>query len=422
MYFVWIVSAVTGVIILFILLASSGKFWIFQQVADWFFTWLSLYLRELNCRYDLIKCRPKRIILIRHGQSLANVDHTIYCHTADNKIKLSNKGIEQALDCGVTLRDKIINNPNEKIVVYYSPFQRCKETMKYILQAFNVDFDINNAKLSIIDESNNYNINNNDKKIDAASERDIKNYSNYLKTEFGETPENNLTSFNQDIFNRSQIARVVEDPRLREQEWGNLQQPQKQTLTEKEKTQQTILTSMGSENKDDHERHGQLQAEDHSDSEDVNVLLDAKNKVLNKGKTGSDCNGINSMNNLSTKELRQKIGRFYFRFETGESGCDVYDRVSGFIASMFRHFEFGIFSKQYFTYRNVECNIEWNVLIVTHGLTMRIFLQRFFHWNVEKFEQMWNYPNCGICVLEKQNNGRYNMITPLPKKPQKKIV
>ncbi|MEP6800191.1 MAG: phosphoglycerate mutase family protein, partial [Lapillicoccus sp.] len=72
------------------------------------------------------------------------------------------------------------------------------------------------------------------------------------------------------------------------------------------------------------------------------------------------------------KKLRDAYGHFYYRFTHGESGSDVYDRVSTFLESMFRDFE---------TPRSPD-----SILIVTHGLTMRLFCMRWFHWSVEYFE------------------------------------
>jgi broad specificity phosphatase PhoE len=65
---------------------------------------------------------------------------------------------------------------------------------------------------------------------------------------------------------------------------------------------------------------------------------------------------------------KNKIGSFFYRWPRGESGCDVYDRVSGAIDTLQRHF------KRLHTYPLD------NVVIVSHGLTNRLFLMRWFHW------------------------------------------
>lgn len=76
--------------------------------------------------------RPKRIILVRHGNSVANNNYDILQHTPDNKINLSEKGIEQAKEAGRRLK-KLIGN--ESIQFYVSPYQRTKETYQNILES-----------------------------------------------------------------------------------------------------------------------------------------------------------------------------------------------------------------------------------------------------------------------------------------------
>jgi broad specificity phosphatase PhoE len=76
------------------------------------------------------------------------------------------------------------------------------------------------------------------------------------------------------------------------------------------------------------------------------------------------------------KQERQLVGSFYFRFPNGESGADVFDRATGFIQTLFRSFE-----------------SHWrqppqNIVIVTHGLFMRLFLMRYYRKPVEWFHQV----------------------------------
>lgn len=78
------------------------------------------------------KRRPKRIILVRHGNSIANNNYDILKNTPDNKIHLSEKGVEQAKLAGKRLKELI---GNESIQFYVSPYQRTKDTYKYILES-----------------------------------------------------------------------------------------------------------------------------------------------------------------------------------------------------------------------------------------------------------------------------------------------
>ncbi len=65
---------------------------------------------------------------------------------------------------------------------------------------------------------------------------------------------------------------------------------------------------------------------------------------------------------------RDQFSTFYYRIPDGESGADVYDRVSTFLETLHRDFD--------------KPEYPENVLIVTHGMTLRLFLMRWFHWTV----------------------------------------
>ncbi len=209
--------------------------------------------------------RPKRIILVRHGESEGNLDKSHYEVTPDFALKLTPKGIEQAQRAGKDIKEL---TQNEKIHVYLSPFFRTRETFQQI-------------RLEI-DEN---------------------------------------------------IAQAIEDPRIREQDWGHLRNPE---------------------------------------------------------------------DNKGIAQERDNFSTFYFRIPDGESGADVYDRVSSFLDTMHRDFE-----KQ---------NFPENALIVTHGLTMRLFLMRWFHWSVEEFENLRNPKNCEIVVMERQPDNHYKLVSELARK------
>ena len=57
-------------------------------------------------------------------------------------------------------------------------------------------------------------------------------------------------------------------------------------------------------------------------------------------------------------EERQQFGRFYYRFPNGESGADVYDRVSTWLESLHRELEYG-----------VAMSADSTVLLVNHSVT-----------------------------------------------------
>ena len=43
-------------------------------------------------------------------------------------------------------------------------------------------------------------------------------------------------------------------------------------------------------------------------------------------------------------------------------------------------------------------------------MTARLFLMRWFHWTVEKFESLPNPKNCGTYILERTDTGKYALL------------
>src|SRR5215212_631719 len=102
---------------------------------------------------------------------------------------------------------------------------------------------------------------------------------------------------------------------------------------------------------------------------------------------------------------RDNFSTFYYRIPDGESGADVYDRVSTFLDTLFRDFN----KKEY----------PQNTLIITHGLTLRLFLMRWFHWTVEEFQNLRNPRNCQVVIMQKKADDRYELLTKLEKRDGK---
>lgn len=98
---------------------------------------------------------------------------------------------------------------------------------------------------------------------------------------------------------------------------------------------------------------------------------------------------------------REAYGKFFYRMSGGESGADVYNRVSDFIGTLNRDFQ--------------KKNYPKNCLIFAHGMTNRLFIMRWLHIPIEEFE-MWKNPKNGeIYILELQKDNKYKLITPIDK-------
>lgn len=224
--------------------------------------------------------KPKSIFLVRHGESASNVDKTVYHTVPDWQVPLTPKGIEQAIEAG--------------------------------------------KKLSLLMDMENY------WKRFALSGPSLKPYRNLVQIYTSPWYRARQTTANILIGMDLHQEDIKEDPRIREQEWGNFQEAHLQDQIKKE---------------------------------------------------------------------RRKYGSFFFRMPHGESGADVYDRVTSFMDTLYRDFD--------------KENFPTYTIISTHGLTIKVFLMRWFHWSVEDFEKYDTPDNCAIIRMDLQDNGKYNLMTEL---------
>lgn len=82
--------------------------------------------------------RPRRIILVRHGQSEGNVDEGAYTRVADPNIALTEKGLNEAAKCGQMIKEMIEKDEADdwKVYFYVSPYRRARETLRNVGKAF----------------------------------------------------------------------------------------------------------------------------------------------------------------------------------------------------------------------------------------------------------------------------------------------
>ncbi|XP_051146607.1 phosphoglycerate mutase-like protein AT74 [Andrographis paniculata] len=101
------------------------------------------------------------------------------------------------------------------------------------------------------------------------------------------------------------------------------------------------------------------------------------------------------------KETRERFGRFFYRFPEGESAADVFDRVSSFLESLWRDIDMNRL------HRNPSDAL--NLVIISHGLAIRVFLMKWFKWTVEQFEHLNNIGNCEFQVMQLGMGGEYSL-------------
>ena len=96
---------------------------------------------------------------------------------------------------------------------------------------------------------------------------------------------------------------------------------------------------------------------------------------------------------------RTKVGRFFYRFQSGESGADVYDRISLFFETLYRQMDL----------QTNEINKKRTFLIVGHGTLLKLILMRYERMSIEDFHKMKNIGNGEAIILKRFPDGRYKV-------------
>ena len=79
----------------------------------------------------------------------------------------------------------------------------------------------------------------------------------------------------------------------------------------------------------------------------------------------------------------------------------MYDRVTSFRETLRNDINFGRFNCDVLGCKTDDCT----VVIVTHGLTLRTFLMRWYKWTVNMFESLHNPGNAELMVMEQGRAG-----------------
>jgi len=231
----------------------------------------------------------KRIILLRHGESLGNVHPTLFASKPDPSMPLTHEGLHQAYEAGRKLQI-----PREQSVCFYiSPYLRSWQTCERVIAGW----------------------------IGEEFDKTIRGF------EIEWTPEGVVWDFDsEEVFRNYGVRfRLKEDPRLRELEWSG-------TFQNIDEMPQQIAE-------------------------------------------------------------RKKFGSFYYRFRGGENGGDAYLRVSAFLETMHR-----------------DMGKDENFVLVSHGLTLRLLLMRYYHWSVALFHSIKNFRHCeGIEMDRCESDGRFRL-------------
>jgi hypothetical protein len=135
--------------------------------------------RILRALYNA-RIMPEKLVMIRHGQSMGNIDENLYATLPDNAMPLTDLGWEQARAAGKVLKEKILV-PGQTVHFIVSPYVRTVETFHGLASAWS----------------------------DPKEFSHIKDKDERIKKWYGRLIELGLT--------------WIEDSRIREQDFGNYQ-------------------------------------------------------------------------------------------------------------------------------------------------------------------------------------------------------
>jgi broad specificity phosphatase PhoE len=102
---------------------------------------------------------------------------------------------------------------------------------------------------------------------------------------------------------------------------------------------------------------------------------------------------------------RNSYSPFFYKIKDGESAADVYDRLGSFVEMLYRNIK----DKSY----------DHNILIVTHGVTMRCLLMHLLNFTVQEYNSLKNPNNGEIVILSySERYTKWDLETPLRKRSE----
>jgi broad specificity phosphatase PhoE len=99
----------------------------------WYIVKRNILDMDIECRERKRAGRPTRLIFIRHGESLGNIDSKNYETIPDNKMPLTKEGQDQAREAGEVLKELVDGGT---VRWFVSPYRRTVQTFHGLIEAF----------------------------------------------------------------------------------------------------------------------------------------------------------------------------------------------------------------------------------------------------------------------------------------------
>ncbi|KAI9185231.1 hypothetical protein LWI28_005485 [Acer negundo] len=160
---------------------------------------------------------PKRIILVRHGESQGNLDTSAYTTTPDHKIPLTSQGIAQARRCGSLLNNLVSSggsSQNYRVYFYVSPYERTRSTLREIGRSFSKNRIIGVREECRIREQDfgNFQVRERMSRIKETRERFGRFYYRFPEGESAADVFDRVSSFLESLWRDIDLNRLQNDP------------------------------------------------------------------------------------------------------------------------------------------------------------------------------------------------------------------
>ena len=286
-------------------------------------------LIEAQDRRELL---PSTIILVRHGESVGNADSTMWSTMPDNLLPLTERGIEQAKEAGRRVEHILSGRTKSMLPV--------------------ADVDVRSSERSTASDASVY-LHSRHGGGASTIVTGMFPFSRHSSSE-PEQGYGNGSASTRTLRRVSSMHRHVRNDRIH-----LVLSPFERTL----QTSRAMRTYL----------------------EHRIVRTDIESRIREQ-----EFGNVQGEDFRFHREQQKKVGRFWYRFPTGESGADVYGRVKSW------WYESVLQVNTRVGYEPVDA-----IVVVTHGLTMRFVLMQLFSWSPTTFHSVWNADNCEMYVLRK---------------------
>ncbi|GMG19466.1 unnamed protein product [[Candida] boidinii] len=167
--------------------------------------------------------RPRLILLLRHGESEGNKDKCVNQYIPNHKVPLTKKGHTQARLAGLELK-KLVDFEKDSILFYTSPYLRARQTLDGVLKGLASEDDDEELIGDVLNKINKECEDDDEDECEDKNGQANDGQRNYEREEDRACLLAKNIIMNNKVEKNLKIShQIYEEPRMREQDFGNFQ-------------------------------------------------------------------------------------------------------------------------------------------------------------------------------------------------------